>query len=209
MYPVQHEIKDTTDSNNSASYLDLLLSIRRDDQLRTSLYDKRDDFNFHITNFPFLSSNIPSLPVYGVFISRPIRHVRACSSCECFILRAVRLSYNLLGQGYVRERLKSSLLEFHGSDMGISSSIMKSRSPKFNMTFWDMIIYNDTLHLSGISPNRDLITEPDRITVFDVITLFREVSIGHLRRVWPTEDAYSSGHLVLSVKDGRTEQPLE
>ena len=52
------------------SYLDLLLSIESDGQLRTSLNDKRDDFNFHITNFPFLSSNIPSSPAYGVFISQ-------------------------------------------------------------------------------------------------------------------------------------------
>ena len=56
------EIKDTTESTTSASYLDLLLSIGRDGQLHTSIYDKRDDFNFHITNFPFLSSNIPSSP---------------------------------------------------------------------------------------------------------------------------------------------------
>ena len=66
MYPAELEINDTTESNTSASYLDLLLSIESDGQLRTSLYDKRDDFNFHITNFPFLSNNIPSLPVYGV-----------------------------------------------------------------------------------------------------------------------------------------------
>ena len=65
MYPAELEIKDTTESNTSASYLDLLLSIESDGQLRTSLYDKRDDFNFHITNFPFLSSNIPSSPAYG------------------------------------------------------------------------------------------------------------------------------------------------
>ena len=32
----------------------------------TYIYDKRDDFNFHITNFPFLRSNIPSSPAYGV-----------------------------------------------------------------------------------------------------------------------------------------------
>ena len=70
MYPPELEIKDTTESNTSASYLDLLLSIGRDGQLHTSLYDKRDDFNFHITNFPFLSSNIPSSPAYSVFISQ-------------------------------------------------------------------------------------------------------------------------------------------
>ena len=64
MYPTELEIKDTTESNTSPSYLDLLLSIESDGQLRTSLYDKRDDFNFHITNFPFLSGNIPSSMVF-------------------------------------------------------------------------------------------------------------------------------------------------
>ena len=97
MYPAELEINDTTESNTSASYLDLLLSIESDGQLRTSLYDKRDDFNFHITNFPFLSSNIQSSPAYGVFISQLIRYARACSSYECFILRAARLSSKLLG----------------------------------------------------------------------------------------------------------------
>ena len=86
----------------------------RDGQLHTSLNDKRDDFNFHITNFPFLSSNIPSSPAYGVFISQLIRYARASSSYECFILRAVRLSNKLLGQGYVKERLRSSLRKFYG-----------------------------------------------------------------------------------------------
>ena len=66
MYPAELEIKDTTESNTSASYLDLLLSIDSDGQLRTSLYDKRDDFNFNIASFPLLSSNIPSTPAYGV-----------------------------------------------------------------------------------------------------------------------------------------------
>ena len=110
MYPSELEIKDTTESNTSASYLDLLLSIGRDGQLCTSLYDKRDDFNFYIANFPSLSSNIPSSPAYGVFISQLIRYARACSSYECFILRAVRLSNKLLDragicQGNVWNRL--------------------------------------------------------------------------------------------------------
>ena len=113
MYPAELEIKDTTESNTSAS-LDLFLSIKSDGRLRTSLYDKRDDFNFHITNFPFLSSNITSSPAYGVFISQLIRYVRACSSYECFILKAARLSSKLLRQGYVMERLKSSLRKFYG-----------------------------------------------------------------------------------------------
>ena len=80
----------------------------------TVFHFKQFNFNLHITNFPFLSSNIPSSPAYGVFISHLIRYVRACSSYECFILRAMRLSNKLLGQGYVKERLKTSLRKFYG-----------------------------------------------------------------------------------------------
>ena len=67
MHPAELEIKDTTKSNISASYFETLLSIGRDGKLRTSLYDKRDYFNFHTTNFRFLSSNIPSSQTYGAF----------------------------------------------------------------------------------------------------------------------------------------------
>ena len=118
MYPVELEIKDTTESNTSASYLDLRLSIGRDGQLHTSIYDKRDDFNFHITNFPFLSSNIPTSPAYGVFVSQPIRYARACSSYGCFILRATRLSNKLLEQGYARG---GSLANIFGTDVRLES----------------------------------------------------------------------------------------
>ena len=51
-YSVELEIKDTAESNTSASYLDLLLSVGRDGQFHTSINDKRDDFYFHIPNFP-------------------------------------------------------------------------------------------------------------------------------------------------------------
>ena len=170
MYPAELEIKDTMESNTSASYLDLLLSIESDGQLRTSLYDKRDDFNFHITYFPFLSSNIPSSPAYGVFISQLIRYARTCSSDECFILRAARLSFKLLGNmsnisWNVWNRPSGSFMV----DMGISSNIMKSPSPKCYITFWDMTIYNDTINWSDITPICELITELDFITDFTLL----------------------------------------
>ena len=37
-------------------------------------YDKRDDFDFPIVNFPYLSSNIPESPAYGVFVSQLISY---------------------------------------------------------------------------------------------------------------------------------------
>ena len=57
-------------------------------------------------------------------------------------------------------------------DMGISSNIMKSPSPKYYMTFWNMTIYKDTLNWSDISPICEHITELDFITDFDLITKY-------------------------------------
>ena len=53
IYPIELEIKDTTDTDRYASYLDVHLEIDSEGWLRTKLYDKRDDFNFPIVNFPF------------------------------------------------------------------------------------------------------------------------------------------------------------
>ena len=64
IYPIE---LDTTDTDTSSSYLDLHLKIDSEGRLRTKLYDKRDDFNFPIVNFPFICSNIPAAPAYGVY----------------------------------------------------------------------------------------------------------------------------------------------
>ncbi|KAK3083072.1 hypothetical protein FSP39_013191 [Pinctada imbricata] len=114
IYPSELEVKETTETNNSASYLDIMLSYDTDGHMNTSLYDKRDDFNFSVTNFPFLSSNIPSSPANGVFISQLIRYARASTKYTDFVLRARRLSDKLLSQGYVCDRLTSSLRKFYG-----------------------------------------------------------------------------------------------
>ena len=56
IYPCELELKDTTESNTSASYLDCCLCIDNGKPV-TRLYDKRDDFNLSIVNFPIWSSN--------------------------------------------------------------------------------------------------------------------------------------------------------
>jgi len=40
-----------------------------DDRFGTTLCDKRDDFNFPVVNFPFISSNILATLAFGVHIS--------------------------------------------------------------------------------------------------------------------------------------------
>ena len=57
IYPSELEIKETTESATSASYLDCFLYMDNG-KLNTRLYDKRDYFNFPIVNFPFLNTRI-------------------------------------------------------------------------------------------------------------------------------------------------------
>jgi hypothetical protein len=46
IYPSELEIKETTDTASSASFLDLYLEFDDNDQLSTNIYDKQDDLNF-------------------------------------------------------------------------------------------------------------------------------------------------------------------
>ena len=50
----------------------------------SKIYDKLDDFDFDIVNFPFLDGKIPCRPSYGVYISQLIRFARVCSHVEDF-----------------------------------------------------------------------------------------------------------------------------
>ena len=78
IYPSQLTVEKDNKSDHLADYLDLTFIIDSGDKLSTTLYDKRDDFDFHIVNFPYLSSNIPSVRSYGVYISQLIRYARCC-----------------------------------------------------------------------------------------------------------------------------------
>ena len=81
-------------------------------QLSTKIYDKRDDFNFKIINFPNMCSNIPASPAYGVYISQLIRYARASSNYSDFLKRHLHLRNRLLDQGYKKIRLIRSLKKF-------------------------------------------------------------------------------------------------
>jgi hypothetical protein len=113
-YPIELEIKDTTETYMSASYLDLHLEVDSEGRLRTKLYDKRDDFNFPIVNFTFICSNIPATPAHGVYISQLIRYSRACGSYQDFLDRGLLQTRKLLNQGFLLVKLKSSLRKFYG-----------------------------------------------------------------------------------------------
>ena len=109
---IKLEVKETTDTASSASFLDLYLEFDDSGQLSTKIYDKRDDFNFKIINFPNMCSNIPASPAYGVYISQLIRYARASSNYSDFLKRHLHLRNRLLDQGYKKIRLIRSLKKF-------------------------------------------------------------------------------------------------
>ena len=74
IYPKELTISKTTESTSFASYLDLLFARDKSNNITTKLYDNREAFGFHIVNFPFMSSNIPSAPAYCVYASQFIRY---------------------------------------------------------------------------------------------------------------------------------------
>jgi hypothetical protein len=117
-YPINLEIKDTTDKGRSALHLDLRLEIDSEWRLRTKLYDKRDDFNFPIMNFPFIYSNIPAAPVYEVYMSQLIHYSRACGSYQYFLDSGLLLTRKLLNQGFLFVKLKSSLRKYYDRHHG-------------------------------------------------------------------------------------------
>ena len=69
-------------------YLDIRVkSVNRD--LVFSVYDKRDNFNFEVVNFPHMDSCIPRRPALGVFYGQLIRIARICTKYGDFCERTI------------------------------------------------------------------------------------------------------------------------
>ena len=71
IYPTDIHLNKANTSDTEAAFLDLHLSIPND-IASTKIYDKRDDLDFEIVNFPFLDGDIPRSTIYGVYISQLI-----------------------------------------------------------------------------------------------------------------------------------------
>ena len=99
-----------------ASDLNLHVLFTRDENnnITTKLFDKRDAFGFHIVNLPFMSSNIPSAPAYGVYASQLIRYARCCSNYSDFLSCHRALVKRLLSQGYKINCLSNTFKKFYG-----------------------------------------------------------------------------------------------
>ena len=111
-------------------------------KLSIRLYDKRDDFDFHIVNFPFLSSNIPSGPSYGVYISQLIRYAQCCSHYDDCRYRHKCLVDRLLSQGYKALRLEKSFKKFYGRYQDLSEKYRRSVNAMVSDSFPGQFLFN-------------------------------------------------------------------
>ena len=79
--------------------MDLHLSIV-DGFVSGKIYNKRDDFDFEIVNFPFLDGDVSRATSYGVYISQLIRFARVSSHVTDSNTRNKLLTAKPLNQGY-------------------------------------------------------------------------------------------------------------
>ena len=111
IYPPELTLKRTTESDTTLSYLDVSISICQG-KFITEVFDKRDNFNFNIVNYPYMCSNIPTKPTYGVYISLLIRISRICDKFDSFVKRHRLLTDRLIKQGFWYSKLCSSFIKF-------------------------------------------------------------------------------------------------
>ena len=96
IYPTELQLNKANSSDTEAPFLDLNLSITNG-IVSSKIYDKRDDFNFEIVNFPFLDGDVPRSPSYGVYISQLIRFAWVCSDVDDF--QWFIYNFGLMGPG--------------------------------------------------------------------------------------------------------------
>ena len=112
IYPAERQLNKANASDTGAAILDLNLSIHYD-IVSTKIYDKRDDFNFDIVNFPLLEGDVPQRPSYGVYIYQLISFASASSLVTDFNNDNKFLTAKLLRQGYRYHKLRKAFSKFY------------------------------------------------------------------------------------------------
>ena len=111
IYPKELVLVPDDSDGLSTPFLDLQLTITNG-IISTSIYDKRDNFDFPIVNFPHLCGNIPNKSSYGVFIGEAVRYARGCTYFADFKSRVLMLTSKLKQQSFSRKGLRSAWSRF-------------------------------------------------------------------------------------------------
>ena len=101
----------------------------------TSIYDKKDDFNFKVNSFPNLSGNIHSLRTHGVIISQLIRYSKVCLNVDDFIYRSRIMITKLLNQFFCSKELKRKFSHFYDKYYNLIQNYRYSKNKLINIIF--------------------------------------------------------------------------
>ena len=111
----------------------------------TKTYDKRDDFDFYIVNFP-LDGDVPRRTTYAVFISQFIRFARASSSlsdCNC---RNKAHAAKLLRQGYRYFKLRKAFSKFYRRHSALEENYSVRQKTLMQQGISEPEVYGDLVY---------------------------------------------------------------
>ena len=137
IYPSELQLNKANTSDNKAAFLDLHLSISND-IVSNKFYDKRDDFDFEIVNFPFLDGDVPRSTSYGVYISQLIHFARASRYVTDFNTRNKLLTQKLLKQGYPYHKLRKTFSKFYRQYYDLISESKLDLNLSCTKDFWNL-----------------------------------------------------------------------
>ena len=76
IHPSELTLEPSHGTDLEDHFLDLNINISENNKLSFKMYNKTDDFDFEVINFPFPESNIHSNITYSAFFSQLLRYAR-------------------------------------------------------------------------------------------------------------------------------------
>jgi len=113
MYPKELILNKENEHEKHCTFLDIDITIHRNKTITTNIYDKRDDFNFTINNFPNVSGNIHASRSHGIVISQLIRYSKICMNMNDFIERTNTMTTKLQNQYFNTKMLRKKVSTFY------------------------------------------------------------------------------------------------
>ena len=99
IYPDEIPLEGNKLENDHDVFLDLDICTLNSAFI-TKIYNKTDDFNFDVINYPFPDSNISKFIGYNTFSSQIIRYGRVCTLFKDFSFRVKNIYNKLRFRGY-------------------------------------------------------------------------------------------------------------
>ena len=145
IYPTELQLNRANSSDTEVPFLDLNLCISNG-TVSTKIYDKRDDFDFDIINFPFLDGEVPRCTAHGVYISQLIRFARASSNLCDFNCCNKALSAKLLRQGYRYFKLRKAFSKFYRRHCALVEKYSVGLKTLLQQGISELEIYGDLVY---------------------------------------------------------------